>query len=109
MRPCCYWLSALTAMLALVISALAVVFIAYSIPGVDAADKTPAAQPIAGGRSWPMLGGSPQRNMVNTVEKSIATEWDVKEGAPKNIKWVAQLGTKGYGCAIVSGGKVFVG
>jgi outer membrane protein assembly factor BamB len=55
-----------------------------------------------------MFGGSPQRNLVNTVEKNIPTQWDVKEGAQKNIKWTAELG-RGYGCAIVSGGKVFVG
>jgi outer membrane protein assembly factor BamB len=67
-----------------------------------------AAQP-AGLHSWPMLGGTPQRNLVNTVARNLPTSWDVKEGAQKNIKWVAQLGTKGYGCAIVSGGKVFIG
>jgi outer membrane protein assembly factor BamB len=68
-----------------------------------------AQQAGGGSRSWPMFGGTPQRNLVNTVDKNIPTAWDVKEGAQKNIKWVAQLGTKGYGCAIVSGGKIFIG
>src|SRR5262249_31980429 len=30
------------------------------------------------------------------------------EGAQKNIKWVADIGSRGYGCAIVADGKVFV-
>src|SRR5437879_3279721 len=58
--------------------------------------KATAAQP-AGLHSWPMLGGTPARNLVNTVARNIPITWDVKEGAQKNIKWVAQLGTKGYG------------
>jgi outer membrane protein assembly factor BamB len=70
---------------------------------LQAADTAPAGQ-----RSWPMFGGTPQRNPVNTVDKNIPTQWDVKEGAQKNIKWAAQIGTRGYGCAIVSGGKLFV-
>src|SRR5262249_49611028 len=58
---------------------------------------------------WPMLGGTAQRNMVNTSEKKIPNEWSVKEGEQKNVKWVAELGTTSYGGPVVASGKVFVG
>jgi outer membrane protein assembly factor BamB len=91
------------ALRAALLRALFAVLSAGLVPVLQAADNAPT-----GPRSWPMFGGTPQRNLVNTVEKNIPTAWDVKEGAQKNVKWVAQLGTRGYGCAIVSGGKVFV-
>ena len=56
---------------------------------------------------WPMWGGTPQRNMINTVEKNIPDNWDVTTG--KNIKWVAQLGSQSFGSPVIAGGKVFVG
>jgi len=56
---------------------------------------------------WHMWGGSPQRNMINTVEKNIPDSWDVTTG--KNIKWVAQLGSQSFGNPVVAGGKIFVG
>ena len=81
--------------------------IAFALLGVVACLIASAgATPVS--HSWPMFGGTPQRNLVNTVDKNIPAVWDIKEGKQKNIKWVAPLGTKGYGCAIVSGGKVFV-
>ena len=102
------------------LSPLVVSLVACLAPAQGITDKATAAQPTAASlRSWPMLGGSPQRNMVNSVEKGIPTQWDIavaggnplpaapaapatkKEGAQKNIKWVAQIGTHGYGCAIV--------
>lgn len=61
------------------------------------------------GRSWPMLGGSPQRNLVNTVDKNVPIEWSIKEGEQKNIKWIANLGRTSYGGPVIAGGKVFVG
>ena len=54
-----------------------------------------------------MWGGTPQRNMINTVEKNIPDSWDVTTG--KNIKWVAQLGSQSFGNPVVAGGKIFVG
>ena len=60
-----------------------------------------------GPTNWPMLGGTPQRNMVNTVERNMPTEWDLK--TKKNIKWVAALGSTTYGNPIVADGKVFIG
>src|SRR5262245_34488594 len=67
------------------------------------ADKTDQA------RSWPLFGGSVQRNLVNLVERNLPTSWDVTPGKQKNIKWVADLGSKAYGGPIIAGGKVFVG
>jgi len=58
-------------------------------------------------RSWPTFGGGLQRNMVNTFEKGMPTDWDVENA--KNIKWSVKLGSKAYGGPIISGGKVFVG
>ena len=54
-----------------------------------------------------MWGGTPQRNMVNTVEKNIPDTWDITTG--QNIKWVAQLGSQAFSTPTVAGGKIFVG
>ena len=59
-----------------------------------------------GSGSWPMWGGSPDRNMVSNA-KGMPTEWDVKTG--KNIKWSAELGSQSYGNLVVAGGMVFIG
>ena len=61
-------------------------------------EKTPA--------NWPMLGGTPGRNMVNTVDKNLPTEWDVK--TKKNIKWVAALGSTTYGNPVIEIGRAHV-
>jgi outer membrane protein assembly factor BamB len=63
--------------------------------------------PPAFSADWHMWGGTPQRNMVNTVEKGIPDTWDITTG--KNIKWVAQLGSQSFGNPVIAGGKVFVG
>src|SRR5688500_18313740 len=57
----------------------------------------------------PMFGGSPSRNMVNLVDKNIPTTWNIEEGKQKNIKWVANLGSRAYGGPVVAGGKIYVG
>jgi outer membrane protein assembly factor BamB len=59
--------------------------------------------------TWPLWGGSPSRNMVNTLETNVPTEWSIEKGAEKNLKWVVDLGSKAYGGPIVADGKVFVG
>ena len=56
--------------------------------------------------SWPMWGGTPDRNMVSNM-KGLPIDWDVK--TKKNVKWVASLGSQTYGNPVVSGGMVFVG
>ena len=58
---------------------------------------------------WPMLGGSPSRNLVNNSEKNLPSEWSVKKDSRKGVKWAADLGTVSYGGPVVSGGLVFVG
>jgi outer membrane protein assembly factor BamB len=62
-----------------------------------------------GTHGWPMWGGSIQRNMVNTVESHMPTDWSTEEGSQKNVKWSVDLGSKAYGGPVVVGGKVFIG
>lgn len=56
---------------------------------------------------WLQWGGTPERNMVNLVEKNIPAEWDIETG--KNIAWKARLGSQTYGNPTISNGKIFVG
>lgn len=50
------------------------------------------------------------RNNANTVEKGILSDFSVKKGAEKGIKWSTPLGVQfAYGGPVVAGGKVFVG
>jgi outer membrane protein assembly factor BamB len=59
-----------------------------------------------GSGTWPMWGGTPDRNMVSSM-KGLPIEWDVK--TKTNIKWVAALGSQSYGNPVIAGGMVFVG
>jgi len=54
--------------------------------------------------------GRLSRNMVNTVEKNIPADWNVQEGATKNVKWAVKIGTgrTGYLPPAISDGKVFL-
>ena len=56
-----------------------------------------------------MFGGTPQRNMVNLVDKNTPIDWSIEDGKKKNIKWVANLGSYCYGGPIIADGKVYVG
>jgi outer membrane protein assembly factor BamB len=91
----------------------AAVVLAGALSGRSGAGvKTEVAQPKAGGTdNWIMYGGSPARNMVNPRVKGLPSEWDVgaEGGKPKNIRWVADLGSKAYGGPVVAGGKVIIG
>jgi outer membrane protein assembly factor BamB len=68
--------------------------------------------------NWSMWCGSAARNNTATGV-NIPTEWEVgdfdfRTGAwdpanAKNIKWVAPLGSRSYGSAVVHDGKVFTG
>ncbi|HKD35334.1 MAG TPA: PQQ-binding-like beta-propeller repeat protein [Pirellulales bacterium] len=90
-------------------------------PSTSSADEKlpidPAASQIRPG-DWNQWGGSSVRN--NTPDgKNIPTDWrpgefDDDTGAwkhtgSKNIKWVARLGTKSNGNAVVANGKVYMG
>jgi outer membrane protein assembly factor BamB len=56
-----------------------------------------------------MYGGTPARNLVNTVEQNIPDEWSIDKKAPWRVKWKAQLGGVAHGCPVVAEGKVFIG
>src|ERR1019366_10212912 len=68
-----------------------------------------AAQAKSSAQDWIMYGGTPARNMANTLVKGLPAEWDSDAKKPVNIKWVADLGSKAYGGPIVAGGRVFIG
>jgi outer membrane protein assembly factor BamB len=78
-------------------------FVLVALLGVTVAQLA-ASDPGTG--SWPMWGGTPDRNQVSNM-KNVPAEWDVK--TKKNIKWVAELGSQSYGNPVVAGGMVFVG
>jgi outer membrane protein assembly factor BamB len=70
------------------------------------APVSPMAASDPGTGSWPMWGGTADRNMVSNM-KGLPASWDVK--TKKNIKWVAELGSQTYGNPVVAEGMVFVG
>jgi outer membrane protein assembly factor BamB len=78
--------------------ALLLTVIAWSPISVTAGDP--------GNGSWPMWGGTPDRNMTSSM-KNLPSEWDIK--TKKNVKWVVELGSQSYGNPVVAGGMVFVG
>ncbi len=84
------------------ISAVALILGAYP-------DHSGGAEGKGSGSECPMFGGTPSRNLVNTVDKNIPTEWSIQPGSEKNVKWIAKVGSKAYGGPVVAGGKVFVG
>lgn len=53
---------------------------------------------------WPMMGGTPGRNMVS-AERGLPLEWNES----KNVKWSGDLGDVTYGSPVISGGRVFIG
>ncbi len=61
---------------------------------------------IAG--DWPMWGGDPSRNMVNST-KGVSIDFNPEDKAGKNINWVSKLGSQTYGNPVVANGQVFVG
>jgi outer membrane protein assembly factor BamB len=84
------------------------VVLAWQKPAADAAPaKADAGKEET--HSWPLFGGSVNRNLVNLFEKNIPTTWNLKGGSEKNLKWSVPLGSKAYGGPIISGGKIFLG
>src|SRR5262245_29522107 len=75
------------------------------LPSADAAEEAKKKE----ARSWPLFGGTVQRNLVNLTEKGLALDFSVAKGKEKNIKWWASLGSKAYGGPTFSGGTVFGG
>jgi outer membrane protein assembly factor BamB len=58
---------------------------------------------------WPMFGRTLARNMADPFAKNVPTDWSVEEGKRKNVKWMAELGSKAYGGPVIADGKVFFG
>jgi hypothetical protein len=54
------------------------------------------------------FGGGIHRNMVNLVDKNVPTSWSVQPGKVKNIKWVADIGTRSHAVPVVHGGRLFI-
>jgi len=52
---------------------------------------------------------TPERNPVNTTDKTVPTEFDTEEGKEKNVLWRAKVGNVTYGGPTVAEGKVLVG
>ncbi len=101
---------------AITAAVLASVVLIGALSGPSAARNKSAAPGKAAGTEdggWLMYGGSVSRNMVNARVKGLPAEWDIgnpkKKDKGKNIKWVAELGSKSYGGPIVAGGKVIIG
>lgn len=59
--------------------------------------------------SWPMFGGGPSRNMVNLRVKNLPTSWCMEKGKQRNVKWIADVGTRCYSSPTVAGGCVLIG
>ena len=86
----------------------AVIVIVGGLAGNSAGDDKNAADAVSSSpQSWPMYGGSPTRNMVNTHVKGLPTEWNTDD--KKNVKWSADLGSKAYGGPVVAAGTVYIG
>ncbi len=97
----------------LALAALAVALVAFYPPGppLDGAPSPPSAKEEDRRHlalSWPMYGGTNQRNMANLFVRGVVDDFRV-EKAPKNVRWVAKLGTNSYGGPVVAGGRIFIG
>src|SRR5947209_5407306 len=92
----------------LVVFAAVLTAVAWSNRGADTENSRPEG-PAADGKVWPMFGGNASRDMVNTFERNVPTEWSIMEGEEKHVKWTADLGDRAYGGPVIADGKVFVG
>jgi outer membrane protein assembly factor BamB len=96
------------ALAAIGILAITVAFAALvNRPFTTAASPTQA--PSVKRAAWPMFGGTPARNMVNSADKNIPTDWSLQPKQEKHVLWSANLGSVAYGAPVVAEGKVFVG
>jgi outer membrane protein assembly factor BamB len=67
---------------------------------------SPSLNPL---QDWPMFGGTPQRNMVNTSNLSVPTFWNVEKGKEKNLFWTADLGSTAFCSPVIVDGKIILG
>ncbi len=85
------------------------VFSVLLIVGLNApsgSEDKKKAEPT-GSDSWPLYGGSLDRNMVSSGAAGLPSKWDINTN--ENIKWVADLGSKSYGGPVILDGRVIVG
>lgn len=83
---------------------LGVLFVKRGVaPSVDAQGAAKAP------RTWPLWGGTVQRNLVNTFETNIARDWDSRAAKMRNVSWSVDLGSKAYGGPTFGDGKIFIG
>lgn len=78
-----------------------------AITADEAVPKKPGSDFTIPPKTWPMFGGSPDRNMVNHLDKNLPVEVDVEKN--KNVLWFAELGSQSYGNPVIADGKVYVG
>jgi outer membrane protein assembly factor BamB len=92
-----------------------VILAAAAVPAAVA--PVPPPRPADAGH-WPMLGGTPARNMVNLADRLPALpdrgpDWnkpdDVAAWSAEWVRWKADLGSRSYGGPVVAGGRVYVG
>jgi outer membrane protein assembly factor BamB len=92
------------------LAVLAGVVILGNLSGRAPVQKEGQGQPkVDKNYPWPLFGGTLDRNLVNLVDRDIQTEFSVKPNKMKNVKWMADLGSKSYGGPVVAEGKVFIG
>ncbi len=85
---------------------LVIAVVALQSPS-DGTSANAAPAPKDERRDWSMYGGTLSRNLVNTLDKNLPTNWDVAKGT--NIKWSVDLGNKAYGGPVVAGGRIYIG
>src|SRR5262249_45298723 len=62
---------------------------------------------LASTPDWPLFGGTPARNMVAPLAHGLPINWDACAGG-RSVKWVVELGNRGYLPPAVAGGRVYV-
>lgn len=95
-----------------IVLALVLTALASEKSGAKDGKKEPEGKKTAPGITsgdWTLFGGSISRNFINLREKGLPTEWSIKKGSEKNLKFSVQLGTKAYGGPIIANGKIYVG
>jgi outer membrane protein assembly factor BamB len=92
-------------------SCLAAALFAVQEGPVAAADNAPRPDPKSSPviDDCPMFGCTPCRNLANSLDKNMPTDWNVEEGKHRGVKWTAKIGSKTYLGPAIAGGKVFIG
>jgi len=84
---------------------------ALAFDALFAAEPPQVPSPGTGVHDWPQHGRTIYRNMVSD-EKGLPDSFDIgdeqTQTPPKNIKWVAPLGSRTLGVPIVANGKVYI-